>query len=178
MWWWWPQAQLDLESSLTLAGFLVGMGADVLQGLQDGCRNGRRGGQMGAGGVETVGIGGVGQLDQLAIGGVVGIGATGVVAPCARLLAGDAIGGLVLVGIASVLLQVALVLPGLGSRIEGIGLDAGNGQGGNSKDELGYKGWLDGFPFLLCQLLNSRICSFWMGFGSGFGLGWADLLSL
>lgn len=114
------------------------VGADVLEGLEDGRWDGRRRGQVGAGGVEAGRVGCVGQLDELAVGGVVGVGAAGVVAAHARFLAGNAVGGLVLVLVAAVLLQVALVLPRLGGGVVGVrtGLDTGNGQGGDGKDDL------------------------------------------
>lgn len=175
MWWWWWQAHL--ESSLTLATLLLGMGADVLQWLQDGRRDWRRCGQMGAGRVVAIAVGGVGQLDELAIGGVVGVRAAGIVTTHARFLASDAIGRLVLIGIAAILLQVALILASLGSGVEGVGLDTGNSQGGDGKDEL----WTDkdngswkSFPSgRTKKILNSRICSFffvwWIGDWAG---GW------
>jgi len=94
---------------------------------------------MGAGRVVAIAVGGVGQLDELAIGGVVGVRAAGIVTTHARFLASDAIGRLVLIGIAAILLQVALVLASLGSGVEGVGLDTGNSQGGDGKDEL----WTD-----------------------------------
>lgn len=54
----------------------------------------------------------------------------------ALLLLSYAIGGLVLVGVAAILLDVTLEISRFGSRVKGIRSCLGNGKEGNAKNEL------------------------------------------
>lgn len=131
----------SLEASALVSLLLMRMGANVLQGTEDGLWNRWWRRQMCALWVIAVLIGGVGELHQLALGRVVGRRAARVLSTHALLLLRNAIRCLVLVRVAAILLDVTLEISRFGSRVKGIRSRLGNDQeGGNAKNELHSKG--------------------------------------
>lgn len=126
----------SLEASALMSLLLMRVGANVFQGPENCLWNWWRRGQMSTLWVVTVLIGSVGKLHQLSLWWIVGRGAARVLSAHALLLLSYAIGGLILVGVAAILLDVTLEISRFGSRVKGIRSCLGNGEEGNAENEL------------------------------------------
>lgn len=130
----------SLEASALMSLLLMRVGANVFQSPENRLWNWWRRGQMSTLWVVAVFIGGVGKLHQLSLWWIVGRGAAGVLSAHALLLLSYAIGGLILVGVAAILLDVTLEISRFGSRVKGIRSCLGNGEEGNAENELYQNG--------------------------------------
>ncbi|KAH8260572.1 hypothetical protein KR038_007190 [Drosophila bunnanda] len=122
---------------------VLGMSADVLQGLEDGSRDWRRSGQQGTLGLEAVLIGHILDLDELTLGGVVGVTSIGLVATETGLLGGDAVAGLIVVVVVTIGLDVSTALGDVGTSIlVVVGGSIGAGQEGGGDEHLKEKNYI------------------------------------
>jgi len=110
------------------------VGADVLQGLQDGNWDWGRSGQEGSLGLEAVLISYVLDLDELSLGRVVRVASVDLVSSKSGLLGGDSVAGLVGVVVVTIGPNISTTLGDVGTSIlavGGSGVGAGQESGGN-----------------------------------------------